>query len=193
MARTWKPSSSGATRPPVTLSLYAHPFSSYCQKVQIAFYENAVPFTYRLLGPEDPAAMEERQTLWPLGRFPVVVDDGVTVVESSIIIEHLQLFHPGPVKLLPDDPKAALKVRFLDRFFDNYVMTPMQVPVFEAIRPDGGRKEAMAEAAVALDTAYQWLEEHLAGPWAAGVDFTMADCAAAASLSESASSYWPAS
>jgi len=166
----------------VTLSLYAHPFSSYCQKVQIAFYENAVPFTYRLLGPEDPAAMEERQALWPLGRFPVVVDDGVTVVESSIIIEHLQLFHPGPVKLLPDDPKAALKVRFLDRFFDNYVMTPMQVPVFEAIRPDGGRKEAMAEAAVALDTAYQWLEEHLAGPWAAGEDFTMADCAAAASL-----------
>ena len=60
----------------MTLSLYAHPFSSYCQKVQIAFYENATPFTYRLLGPEDPAAMEERQALWPLGRFPVVVDDG---------------------------------------------------------------------------------------------------------------------
>jgi glutathione S-transferase len=166
----------------VSLTVYAHPFSSYCQKVQIAFYENAVPFTYRLLGPEDPAAMEERQALWPLGRFPVVVDDGVTVVESSIIIEHLQLFHPGPVKLLPDDPKAALKVRFLDRFFDNYVMTPMQVPVFESLRPDGGRPEAMAEAAVALDTAYQWLEEHLTGPWAAGEDFTLADCAAASSL-----------
>jgi len=66
-------------------------------------------------------------------------------------------------------------VRFLDRFFDNYVMTPMQVPVFEAIRPDGGRKEAMAEAAVALDTAYQWLEGQLAGPWAAGEDFTLAE------------------
>lgn len=166
----------------MSLTLYAHPFSSYCQKVQIAFYENATPFTYRLLGPEDPAAMEERQALWPLGRFPVVVDDGVTVVESSIIIEHLQLFHPGAVKLLPDDPKAALKVRFLDRFFDNYVMTPMQVPVFESLRPDGGRPEAMAEAAVALDIAYQWLEGHLSGPWAAGDDFTLADCAAAPSL-----------
>jgi glutathione S-transferase len=61
-------------------------------------------------------------------------------------------------------------------------MTPMQVPVFESLRPDGGRPEAMAEAAVALDTAYQWLEEHLTGPWAAGEDFTLADCAAASSL-----------
>lgn len=166
----------------MSLTLYAHPFSSYSQKVQIALYENALPFTYRLLGAEDPAAMEERQVLWPLGRFPVLVDDGVTVVESSIIIEHLQLFHPGPVTLLPDDPKAALLVRFLDRFFDNYVMSPMQIPVFEALRADGGRKEAMTEAAVALDTAYQWLEDHLVGPWAAGADFTLADCAAAPSL-----------
>ncbi|PZR35162.1 glutathione S-transferase family protein [Caulobacter segnis] len=166
----------------MSLTLYAHPFSSYCQKVQIAFYENDLPFTYRLLGPEDPAAMEERQGLWPLGRFPVLVDDGVTVVESSIIIEHLHLFHPGAVALLPEDPKAALRVRFLDRFFDHYVMTPMQVPVFESLRPDGGRREAMAEAAVALDTAYGWLEGQLDGPWAAGDDFTMADCAAAASL-----------
>jgi glutathione S-transferase len=170
-------------RPLVSLTFYAHPFSSYCQKVQIALYENALPFTYRLLGPEDPAAMEERQALWPIGRFPVLVDDGVTVAESSIIIEHLQLYHPGPVRLLPDDPKAALTVRFLDRFFDNYVMTAMQVPVFESLRAEGGRKdEAMAEARVALDTAYQWLEDHLTGPWAAGETFSLADCAAAPSL-----------
>ncbi|MBU4434091.1 MAG: glutathione S-transferase family protein [Alphaproteobacteria bacterium] len=167
----------------MSLTLYAHPFSSYCQKVQIAFYENAVPFAYRLLGPEDPAAIEEQRALWPIGRFPVLVDDGATVAESSIIIEHLQLFHPGPVRLLPDDPKAALTVRFLDRFFDNYVMSAMQVPVFEALRAEGARKdEVMAQARVALDTAYQWLEDHLTGPWAAGEAFSLADCAAAPSL-----------
>lgn len=166
------------------LSLYAHPFSSYCQKVLIALYESDLPFTYRHLGPEDPAAIEERQALWPLGRFPVLVDDGRTVVESSIIIEHLDLHHPGPVRLLPADPREALEVRFLDRFFDNYIMSAMQAPVFESLRTEGARKEiVMAEARTALDTAYGWLEHRLAGRvWATGERFTLADCAGAASL-----------
>jgi glutathione S-transferase len=166
----------------MSLTLYAHPFSSYSQKVLIALWENETPFTYRHL--EHPGAAEERAALWPLGRFPVLVDDGRTVVESSIIIEHLHLRHPGPVRLLPDDRDAALEVRFLDRFFDKSVMTPMQKPVFEAIRAEPTRKdEAMAAAGRELDTAYAWLESLLPGrTWAAGESFSMADCAAAPSL-----------
>ncbi len=164
------------------LTLYAHPFSSYCQKVLIALWENGTPFTYRHL--EHPGAAEERAALWPFGRFPVLVDNGRAIPESSIIIEHLDIHHPGPSRLLPADPAAALEVRFMDRFFDNYVMTAMQKPVFEALRTDGARKdEAMAEARIALDTAYAWLETRLAGRgWAAGDAFSMADCAAAPSL-----------
>ena len=166
----------------MTLTLYAHPFSSYCQKVQIALYENELPFVYRHL--EHPGAAEERASLWPIGRFPVLVDDGLTVAESSIIIEHLQLYHPGPVRLLPDDPKAALEVRFLDRFFDHYVMEAMQKPVFAAIEGDAARKDAAMDAArKALDIAYGWLDNRLSDRrWAAGDAFTMADCAAAPSL-----------
>ena len=166
----------------MSLTLYSHPFSSYCQKVLTALWENEIPFTYRHL--EEPGAAEERAALWPLGRFPVLVDKGRTIVESSIIIEHLGLHHAGPVRLLPEDREAALEVRFMDRFFDNYVMTAMQTPVFEALRAEGGRKEAaMVEARQALDTAYAWLEERLSGKtWAVGESFTMADCAAAPSL-----------
>ncbi|WP_116090251.1 glutathione S-transferase family protein [Sphingomonas crusticola] len=166
----------------MALTLYSHPFSSYCQKVLTALWENDTPFTYRHL--EEPGAAEERAALWPFGRFPVLVDDGRTIVESSIIIEHLDLHHWGPMRLLPDDRDAALEVRFMDRFFDHYVMTAMQKPVFEALREDGTRRdEAMSEARLALDTAYAWLEQRLAGrTWAAGADFTMADCAAAPSL-----------
>jgi len=166
----------------MSLTLYSHPFSSYCQKVLIALWENEIAFSYRHL--EEAGAAEERAALWPLGRFPVLVDDGRTVVESSIIIEHLDLHHPGPVRLLPDDRVAALEVRFMDRFFDNYVMTAMQQPVLEALRAEGARKEeAMAAACQALDTAYAWLEKRLGGrTWAAGESFTMADCAAAPSL-----------
>ena len=108
----------------------------------------------------------------------MIVDDGHTVVESSIIIEHLDQHHPGPVRFVPKDPEAALEVRLMDRFFDNYIMSAMQKPVFEALKAEGAREEAMSEARVALDTAYAWLERRLAGRvWAAGDDFTMADCA----------------
>ena len=82
--------------------------------------------------------------------MPVLVDDGRTVVEASVIVEHLGLHHPGPVRLIPDDPHAALDVRMMDRFFDNYVMTPMQKIVLDALRdPEtprspGGRRGTRA-------------------------------------------------
>jgi glutathione S-transferase len=166
----------------MSLTLYAHPFSSYCQKVLTALWENDISFTYRHL--EEPGVGAECAALWPIGRFPVLVDDGRTIAESSIIIEHLDLYHPGPVQMLPRDRDTALEVRFMDRFFDNYVMAAMQAPVFEALRAEGARKEeALERAHKALDTAYAWLEKRLSGrTWAAGESFTMADCAAAPSL-----------
>ena len=164
------------------LTLYAHPFSSYCQKVLIALWEKEIAFTYRHL--EEPGAGEELAALWPIGRFPVLVDGDRTIAETSIIIEYLDQHHAGSVRLLPDDPEMALETRFMDRFFDNYVMTPMQGPVIEALRPQSDRsEEAMAKACATLDTAYAWLEQRLTGrTWATGADFTLADCAAAPSL-----------
>src|SRR2546428_11263336 len=90
------------------MKLYAHPFASYCQKVLIALYENGAPFEFCMLAPDDKQMAAEHEALSPFKRMPVLVDDGCTVVESSIIIEHLGLRHPGPVRLIPDDPRAAL-------------------------------------------------------------------------------------
>lgn len=169
------------------LTLYAHPFSSYCQKVLIALWENDVAFDYRHL--ETPGVRQELTGLWPMGQFPVLVDDGRTLAETSIIIEHLQRRHPGPVRLLPDDPDQALEVRYLDRVFDHHVMNAAQPAVNEALRPIMRKGEAdrmdevRARVAEKLDLAYGWLETRLQGrTWAAGEDFTLADCAAAPSL-----------
>lgn len=168
----------------MSLVLYAHPFSSYCQKALTALYENDTPFTYRLLAMDDPAVGKELEALWPLKRFPVLVDDGATVLESSVIIEHLGLFHPGRVRLVPQEPTAALHVRTMDRFFDNYVMTPMQRIVFDFIRPPGERDPyGVADARAQLDTAYAWLDDTISTrQWACGDAFSLADCAAAPSL-----------
>jgi glutathione S-transferase len=168
----------------MTLKLYAHPFSSYCQKVLIALYENGTPFEFRMLAPGDEQATAELEALWPLKRFPVLVDGGRTFVEATIIIEHLVLEHPGPVRLIPEDARAALDVRLMDRFFDNYVSTPQQKIVFDSIRAVELRDPyGVAEARTMLETAYRWLDQAMAGrKWAVGDDFSLADCAAAPAL-----------
>src|SRR5665213_521465 len=121
----------------MSLKLFAHPFSSYCQKLLIALYENDTAFEYRTL--EDKEAAAELAALWPLKRFPMLVDDGRVIMEASIIVEHLDLHHPGRVRLVPEDARAALPVRLMDRFFDNYVMTPMQKIVGDRLRPEADR------------------------------------------------------
>src|SRR5690606_2425756 len=101
-----------------------------------ALYENETPHEFRLLGPDTPHHMAEWQRRWPIGQFPLLVDDGRSIVETTIIIEYLQLVHPGPVRLLPEDPRRALDVRFLDRFFDLHVMHWVQHAVRAALKGD---------------------------------------------------------
>jgi len=163
------------------LKLYSHPFSSYSQKALIALYENDTPFEHRNL--EEPSANAELAALWPLKRFPVLVDRERTIVEATTIIEYLQIHHPGRVRLIPHGD-AGVEVRMLDRVFDNYVMTPMQKIVGNQIRAEADRDAyGVLEARRLLDKIYAWLDERLAGrSWASGDDFTLADCAAAPSL-----------
>jgi len=166
----------------MTIELFSHPFSSYCQKALIAFYENDTPFTYRML--EDEGVGEELASLWPIRRFPILREGDRVVLETSIIIEYLQVHHPGPVKLIPEDPDLALEARMLDRFFDNYVMTPQGKFVFDVLRPAENRDPyGVEEARKMLDTSYAWLDQRMQGrTWAVGETFTLADCAAAPSL-----------
>ena len=168
----------------MALVLYGHPFSSYTQKALIALYENGTAFEFRCIAPDAPEHVADWQRRWPLGKFPLLVDGARDVVETSILVEYLQLAHPGPVRLLPADPLAALDVRFLDRFFDLHVMDPVQFAVATALgRLPGTPEQARAIAHQRLDRAYDWLETTLAGrSWAAGEHFSLADCAAAPSL-----------
>jgi glutathione S-transferase len=159
--------------------LYAHPFSSYSQKALVALYENGTQFDYRNL--EDAQANAELVALWPMRRFPVLVDGDRTVIEASCVIEYLDVHYPGPVKLIPEDRDAALEVRMLDRFFDNYISTPQQKVVFDRLCPEAVRDpHGVGKARAMLETAYAWLDERMATrEWAASPDFSLADCAAA--------------
>lgn len=168
----------------MTVALYGHHFSSYTQKALIALYENATPFDFRGLGPDQPENSVEWVRLWPLKKMPVLVDGERTVAETSIIIEYLQIHHPGPVKLIPEDPAAALDVRFMDRFFDLHVMEAQQVAVASKLghipmTPEDG----MQVTRTRLDASYAWLDTYLKGrEWAVGDAYSLADAAASPSL-----------
>jgi glutathione S-transferase len=161
----------------MTLQIYGHRFSSYTWKPLIALYETDTPFEFRDV--EDPSVQAELNGHWPTGKFPLLVEDGEPIMESTIIIEHV-----AP-NLVPTDRNAAREVRMLDRIFDNAVMTPMQSVVAEHLpfitdKPDPNR---IARARTALDQVYPWLDARLTGRrWAAGEEFTLADCSGAPSL-----------
>lgn len=168
-----------------TLALYQHPLSSCCQKALIALDELGIEVEKRLLNLGDPAERAAFLAQWPMGKMPLLIDDGRAIPETSIIIEHAQRHHAGPGRvLIPDDPRAALEVRLWDRLFDQYVMTPMQAFTADLLRPEADRDPiGVARAREGLSTAYALIDRHLEGrTWVAGDAFSLADCAAAPAL-----------
>ncbi|MEP7185570.1 MAG: glutathione S-transferase family protein [Rhodanobacter sp.] len=168
----------------MTIEFYGHPFSSYCQKALIALYENDTPFEWRLISPDNAEVSARFATLWPIKRFPVLVDNGRTVMEASLMIEYLDTCYPGAVRFIPTETQSALDVRLMDRVFDNYVSTPLQKIVFDAMCSEADRDpHGVTEARRMLDTAYAWLDKALTGrQWAVGDNFSLADCSAAPAL-----------
>ncbi len=170
----------------MSLKLYFHPLSSFCQKALIAFYENDTPFEPHIVDLANEVSNAEFKAIWPIGRFPVLRDEANdrTVPESSIIIEYLAQHYPGRTQLVPADPELARQTRLHDRFYDLYVNVPMQKIVTDKLRPPGKNDPHGVEQAQALLlTACGMIEQEMATKtWAMGDAFSMADCAAAPAL-----------
>ena len=163
------------------LLLHMHPLAAYCWKVLIALRENDVSFTPVV--PTGASRNDPRLTrLWPFGKIPVLEDVGLgaVVAETPIIIDYLQQYYPGPVRLIPNDLKAAREARLWDRFADLYLAANMQKIVGDRLRPEGvGDAYGVQEAKDQLDIAYAMLERRMEGrEWLAGEVFGLADCAA---------------
>ena len=168
----------------MSLTLHAHPLSSYCHKVLIALYELDAPFELKFLNLGDEAERNAFHALWPIGKMPVLEDKGagLALPETSIIIDYLNRRFGGD--LIPAHPDAALEVRLQDRFFDLYVHTPMGVFTWDLLRPEGQRDPyGVEQARTLLLKAYDLIERRMESrEWAAGDRFSMADCAAAPAL-----------
>lgn len=170
----------------MSLKLYQHPLSSFCQKALIAFYENDTPFEPQMVDLASEEGRADYLKLWPIGKMPVLRDEARnrTIPETTIIIEYLQHFYPGQTQFIPDDAEQALHVRLRDRFFDLYVSDPMQKIVGDRLRASGQKDPTgVAQAKSLLDVSYGLIDKEMASKrWACGDAFSMADCAAAPAL-----------
>jgi glutathione S-transferase len=170
----------------MALKLYYHPLASFCHKVLIALYENGISFEPVIVDLGDEKSAADFKAIWPPAKLPVIRDEerGQTVAESSVVVEYLDRFYPGPSRLLPADPDDAWRARMWDRFFDDHLQKPMQQIVFDRLRPDDKRDSFGVEQARAqLRESYAFLDREVASrPWAAGGEFTLADCSASPAL-----------
>ncbi len=186
------------------LEIFGHHFSSYTWKVLIPLYENETPFSFCPIDENHPDNIERLQAASPQNKFPLLIEGQTVLFESTVIIEYLQLRHSGKAKFIPDESQAALQVRMLDRFFDNYVMNAAQVTVDNCMRAAKDRDPiAIEKANQTLARSYTWLNTWLLEKQAKephkeeqykkaqqktehafiwGDSFSLADCAAAPSL-----------
>ncbi len=170
----------------MSLTLHFHPLSSFCHKALIALYENGTPFTPNIVNLMDEGERAALRKLWPIGKFPVLRDEGrgETVPESTVIIEYLDQHYPGETRFIPAGGEQMRETRLRERFFDLYLHLPMQKIVGDRLRPEGKKDpHGVEEARTMADTALGMIGQEMAARrWAMGDAFTIADCAAAPPL-----------
>ncbi|MCZ8109786.1 MAG: glutathione S-transferase family protein [Betaproteobacteria bacterium] len=163
------------------ITLCGMTLSNYYNKVKLVLLEKGIPFTEQLVGTrsKDDAVLAAS----PLGKIPFVrLPDGTALCESQVICDYLEAAHPNP-PLVPADPLAAAKVRELCAFMELYVELVGRELYGQAYF--GGSLDEAAQSRVRKQ-----LVRNLEGlkrlarfaPYAAGDTFTVADCAAFATL-----------
>lgn len=164
----------------MTITLCGFPVSNYYNKVKLALLEKGVPFTEETVMTKstDPAVLAAS----PLAKIPFIRTPQGGLCESQAILEYIESAYPNP-PLLPADPFAAAKVRELITFIDLHlelVARDLYTQAFFGGTISDSTKERVRKQLEKNIPAFAKLAKF--SPYVAGDTFTMADCAAYASL-----------
>ena len=89
--------------------------SPYVRKVLVALDLKGIPYE---IDPIIPFFGDERfSKVSPVRRIPVLIDDRVTLADSTVICEYLEDRHPEPA-LYPGDPAERARARWLEEYAD---------------------------------------------------------------------------
>jgi len=158
------------------VKLYNLNLSPYASRVRIAIYAKNLPV--EIVAPPGGLGSAEYGAISPLGKVPALEVDGQLIVESEVINEFLEDRFPTP-SLRPADPLARARMRMLSRFADLYLSPPLSA-LFTQMNPATRDAKLVGEKLAELSTRFDQLERLVvAGPYAAGAELSLADCALA--------------
>jgi len=165
------------------MQLYSGPLSLFTAKVRIALDEKglryekiSVPFS-RAQGYQPKAP--EVLAINPKGQVPVLIDDGLALYDSTIILEYLEDRHPEP-PLYPRNVRERARCRQLEAASDE-IFFPAVFQLIQEVfyKPDPATRDAgrVAAATAEIARAYDGLERDLGGKDYLCGAFTVADIA----------------
>jgi glutathione S-transferase len=130
------------------MKLYSGPLSLYSRKVEIALREKGLKFEREFVAftqtegyqPKHPAVLAAN----PKGQVPVLIDNGLALYDSTVILEYLEDAFPDPA-LYPRTPKERARCRLLDVFADEVMIAPLRT-LMHRTEPHSHESEAWLTA-----------------------------------------------
>ncbi|MGE0799972.1 MAG: glutathione S-transferase family protein [Lautropia sp.] len=151
--------------------IYQTDHSPFVARLRMAVHAKGIEVEWA--DPPDGPGSAAFAKISPLARVPVMVDRGLTLPESEVILDYIEDRHPEP-PLTPADPADAARSRLLARLADTYLAEPLREH-FEAIKAETKPPNAVYEQ---VDRALGWIDHYLGdGGYAVGNRLTRADCA----------------
>jgi glutathione S-transferase len=161
------------------MKLYQSNLSNYATKNRIAIYDKGL--TVDFVDPPGGLHSPEYQKINPLDKIPCLDANGVIIPESEIINEYLEEKFPEK-PLMPKSPEARAKVRLFGRFHDLYLEPPLRA-LFGQMNPKTRDDKLVNDKLTEVNKRLDELEKMLGeSGFAAGADFTLADCAIAPTI-----------
>ncbi len=109
------------------ITVYGVQLSPFVRKVLISLDILAVDYTLKAVNIFD--LPEEFKRISPLGKVPVLDDDGFTIPDSTVICQYLNEKYASN-KLYPVELKARTKVRWLEEYADTKLISVLGIPLF---------------------------------------------------------------
>jgi len=159
------------------LKFYYNPISVNARRVWVALLEKQIPFEPLLLNLNGDQFQEEFTAINPLQRVPVIVDNGLRVIESLAILDYLETKYPTP-SLIPSEPGAIATVRMVEMITISELQPATVILTRPLVELDTDAKKLVsAQEAVAKILQFH---ETLLGEqiYFAGKDFTLAEVVA---------------
>ncbi|MGD1859881.1 MAG: glutathione S-transferase family protein [Leptolyngbyaceae cyanobacterium] len=159
------------------LQFYYNPVSVNSRRVWVALLEKQIPFEPVVINLDGDQFADEFAKVNPLQRVPVIIDNGLTVVESLAILAYLESRYPSPA-LMPNEPAAIAQVRMVETI----TVVELQPETFPLTRSLVGltvNPDKLEAAQQRINQILQFFEALLGNtPYFIGETLTLADIVA---------------